>query len=915
MPDEVAKLTAVFEADTTNLEAGIARTDGGLSGLAGRVSDTLSSAGSAFTGIGRNMLTAAAPMVAGLALVVNSAMGFQTQMTNIQAVTGMTGAEIQSLGDDILDVESKFSNIELSGTFYDIAGSVTDATQRMPIFNAAIATAEAGNANLQATTSALTTVLNSYGSEAITAGHASDLMTRMVGMGVGTMDQFAAALPGVIGLAASTGVSFDEIASSMAFLTTKGNTPADAVTQLSAAMVSLLNPNETMKDALEELGVANGEALIQMYGLSGALTMVADTSVVADQGLAKTLGSVEALRATTALTADTTEDLQVKMGNFEINLPLTDLQKFNAGFREGVDNATAMAQAVQMGDTAAQISLVKNEINDLAIIAGQALLPTLFDLTREVRPVAKAFASFAKENPRLIQTIALVTAGLVGLGAGFVVLGSILSGAATVIGMVGGAIAFLLSPVGLVVAGIVALGAAIAFLASNNILGLGDAFKSLWAGMQEGLGVITNFGSGLLAAFQSGGVTGAIDYLKGQLIIALTSLAGIAVTTGTDIVNGISAGVSQAVPKVSQSVKAGAAALGPAFASAMVQQGPEFARGAGEMTKAVEEEGPKVSRKGGVFAGLLVGEFVTGMIQYGPMIAAGVAIIGYHMVAGLLNVGGTVLGIALNIGASFAAGFFAGIIFRLPGIWTALEGQFNTLIGTPIKNWFNGMAQDAAEGWKNGFGLSNIGDWVKGEYEKMVTKVKEFLGIASPSTVFVEIGKNVGQGFINGVGAILGGLAAAAQSMYDAVKEPLNAMIELAAKAAAAVGGSALVSTTVGAPIAPTVVGGTGTTQDVLDTSLGLPGRASGGNVYKGSAYVVGEDRPELFVPSTSGRIVPNLDMLTTPQGRNSDNGTTVYQFNGPFNFNGIQDLEGIMDGLGRLAKQKHRNPLVVGNY
>lgn len=36
---------------------------------------------------------------------------------------------------------------------------------------------------------------------------------------------------------------------------------------------------------------------------------------------------------------------------------------------------------------------------------------------------------------------------------------------------------------------------------------------------------------------------------------------------------------------------------------------------------------------------------------------------------------------------------------------------------------------------------------------------------------------------------------------------------------------------------------------------LGMPGRATGGPVSAGRAYVVGERGPELFVPSTGGRI------------------------------------------------------------
>lgn len=41
----------------------------------------------------------------------------------------------------------------------------------------------------------------------------------------------------------------------------------------------------------------------------------------------------------------------------------------------------------------------------------------------------------------------------------------------------------------------------------------------------------------------------------------------------------------------------------------------------------------------------------------------------------------------------------------------------------------------------------------------------------------------------------------------------------------------------------------------ILGGVLGLPGRASGGPVAPGRAYVVGERGPELFVPTASGRV------------------------------------------------------------
>lgn len=43
----------------------------------------------------------------------------------------------------------------------------------------------------------------------------------------------------------------------------------------------------------------------------------------------------------------------------------------------------------------------------------------------------------------------------------------------------------------------------------------------------------------------------------------------------------------------------------------------------------------------------------------------------------------------------------------------------------------------------------------------------------------------------------------------------------------------------------------------ILTTVLGLPGRATGGPVSPGQAYLVGERGPELFVPTSSGAVAP----------------------------------------------------------
>lgn len=58
--------------------------------------------------------------------------------------------------------------------------------------------------------------------------------------------------------------------------------------------------------------------------------------------------------------------------------------------------------------------------------------------------------------------------------------------------------------------------------------------------------------------------------------------------------------------------------------------------------------------------------------------------------------------------------------------------------------------------------------------------------------------------------------------------------------------------------------------------SLGISGfRAGGGPVSAGQAYVVGEHRPEVFVPSTSGTILPSIPRVGAPSAGNGGRGTS----------------------------------------
>lgn len=435
MAVQVASLFGVLSLKD-EMTPGLERAKGNVTSFGSR----LDNLGSNVTKFGANMTAATAPLAAAFGVAVNSAKSFDEAVTNTGAVLGMTRDEITALSAQLLDFGSgtRAGPQAVAEAYYDIAGGVADASTHMSILRAAVATSEAGNAKLAGTTKALISVMNSYKLSASQAAFASDVLTRTVGMGVGSMDEFASALPSVTGLANSLGISLDDLGGMMAYLTTQGNSASEAATQLAAMMTAVVKPNDTMLAALQELGYASGEAAIEALGLMGAYQALAQTQTASTDGMAAMLGTTEALRGATALAGP-------------------EVANFLSTFKSGVEGATEAARQVQMQSAAAQFDLLQSSISEAAIKVGQALLPALVDLAGKVQPIVDDVVEWIGQNPELVSQIGQIAMGAAALGGVLVVAGTIISAIGSVAGVAAGGFALLTNPVVLLVGAIAAL--------------------------------------------------------------------------------------------------------------------------------------------------------------------------------------------------------------------------------------------------------------------------------------------------------------------------------------------------------------------------------------------------------------------------------------------------------------------------
>ena len=103
-------------------------------------------------------------------------------------------------------------------------------------------------------------------------------------------------------------------------------------------------------------------------------------------------------------------------------------------------------------------------------------------------------------------------------------------------------------------------------------------------------------------------------------------------------------------------------------------------------------------------------------------------------------------------GVKGAAGFLAGLALGIVhGIADAVLGAIQG-IGSGLAEYFEKHGNASAAGYWKGFTdkVQNIREKLDEAFDKVITWVKEKLGIHSPSTVFAGFGENSAAGFVNG---------------------------------------------------------------------------------------------------------------------------------------------------------------------
>ncbi len=335
--------------------------------------------------------------------ITKEASEFSGAMSEVSTIVELSVGQIKTLRGEVVKLAQAQGGNETklaAGLYQAISAGSGNARDALILLNDANRLATAGIAEVDDSVRLLSSSLNAYNADVSDAADFSDTLFTAVRKGITTIPELGGSLSQVTPFAAQLGVEFDELLASVAAITKSGTPTAEAVTQVRAAIVSLLKSSKEINALFsKEFGTSFSLATIKAEGLVPVLADLRRAFKGNEDGLVEFLGRVEGASAILNLTGEKAE------GFNEILRAMED--------RTG---ATGKAFDKQMADPAFRVAAAWNAIRiEFVEGAGQAIIETLNEAIDRVGGLEVVLEEARVVAAALRGVVKVLTEGFIGL--------------------------------------------------------------------------------------------------------------------------------------------------------------------------------------------------------------------------------------------------------------------------------------------------------------------------------------------------------------------------------------------------------------------------------------------------------------------------------------------------------------------
>jgi TP901 family phage tail tape measure protein len=212
------------------------------------------------------------------ALSVKLALDFDKSFTRIAAITNTSAGAIEGMKEEVLALsgETAQAPTELADALFFLSSAGLDAADVMPALEASAKASAVGLGTTADVANIVASALNAYSKSGLTAAAATDVLVAAVREGRAEPEEFANALGRILPIASTVGVTFDQVAASMAALSNIGLDVNEGVTAMRGVLQAIAAPGTQAAEALDQLGLSAQDLLdsIAEDGIIGALRLL-----------------------------------------------------------------------------------------------------------------------------------------------------------------------------------------------------------------------------------------------------------------------------------------------------------------------------------------------------------------------------------------------------------------------------------------------------------------------------------------------------------------------------------------------------------------------------------------------------------------------------------------------------------------
>ena len=538
------------------------------------VGKKLETAGNSISGVGKKLLPVTGAVAAVGVAAVKTTADFDSSMSQVSAISGATGDDFDALRTKAREMgaKTKFSASEAADAMTYMAmagwktGDMLDGVEG--IMNLAAASGE----DLASTSDIVTDALTAFGLEAKDSGHFADILAATssnantnVAM-MGETFKYAAPVAGALGYKA------EDVAIAIGLMGNSGIKASQAGTALRTLFTNMAKPTDTVRDAMDKLGVSlddgNGnmksfkEVMDDLRSGFGELKMPASELEAAVSKLDEQFENGEiteseytkaseelmerAYGAEGALKAEAAASLAGKMGLSGllaiVNASDEDYEKLTEAIYN-CDGVTEQMAETMQDNLAGQLTILKSQLQELAISFGDVLMPIIRKVVSHIqafvdklngmsdaqrKTIIKVLAFVAALGPMLIiigkvvSTVGVAMQGISKLGKGIMGLSSSVKNGTGVIGKMVSGLAAMPPIVWIIIAVVAVLTAAFVHLWKNNaefkekIIGYWEKLKAKF--QEVGQKIVDTFNS---LGFEFEDIAGVFDWLCNEVFAPL----------------------------------------------------------------------------------------------------------------------------------------------------------------------------------------------------------------------------------------------------------------------------------------------------------------------------------------------------------------------------------------------------------